>query len=63
MESPGTAPGSEPLITQGFITIVPKNAFKIRGSTANEKAIREDFPNGLFLSFKTGLLLLRNPQV
>jgi len=24
VESPGTAPGSEPLITQGFITIFPE---------------------------------------
>ena len=47
MESPGTAPGSEPLITQGFITIVPKNGFKIRGLTANEKTGGEKFPAGL----------------
>ena len=25
VEPPGTAPGSEPLITRGFIAIVPKN--------------------------------------
>ncbi len=63
MESPGTAPGSEPLITQGFITIVPKNDFKIGRLTVNEKAILEDFPNGLIVCLEAGLPLLRNPQV
>ena len=38
VEPPGTAPGSEPLITQGFITIVPKNTHKISPRGANEKA-------------------------
>jgi len=29
VELPGTAPGSEPLITRAFIAIVPKNVFYI----------------------------------
>jgi len=29
VEAPGTAPGSEPLITRAFITIVPKNETNI----------------------------------
>ncbi len=29
METPGTAPGSEPLITSAFMSIVPKDSLKI----------------------------------
>ena len=29
METPGTAPGSDPLITSAFMSIVPKDALNI----------------------------------
>ena len=31
MESPGTAPGSDPLITSAFMSIVPKDNLNISG--------------------------------
>ena len=37
METPGTAPGSDPLITSAFMSIVPKDALKVgdRGRNCN----------------------------
>ncbi len=37
VEPPGTAPGSEPLITRAFIAIVPKNTLNIGGVREREK--------------------------
>lgn len=39
MESPGTAPGSDPLITSAFITIVPKNMLDIVPALAARKVL------------------------
>jgi len=41
VELPGTAPGSEPLITRAFIAIVPKYTYNIVDDTRFRKA-----PNG-----------------
>ena len=37
VESPGTAPGSEPLITSAFMSIVPKDSFHIGEAFINLK--------------------------
>ena len=37
MESPGTAPGSNPFITSAFISIVPKDKLNIGEMRANLK--------------------------
>ena len=39
VEPPGTAPGSDPLITSAFMSIVPKNVTKIRGVGAGGKGL------------------------
>jgi hypothetical protein len=37
VEPPGTAPGSEPLITSAFMSIVPKDKIKVGPSWVNCK--------------------------
>ena len=51
MEPPGTAPGSEPLITREFIAIVPRNRVYIGAKYEREKKATRSYlvnSTGLF---------------
>ena len=57
METPGTAPGSEPLITRAFIAVVPKNTANIAIVGQIRKGLICDFDNNFdhtFGSFENG---------
>ena len=44
VETPGTAPGSDPLIASAFISIVPKDNLDIGGSCTGYNHFGSDFP-------------------
>jgi len=57
VETPGTAPGSEPLITRAFIAVVPKNTANIAIVGQKRKGLIHSFDDNFdhtFGSFENG---------